>query len=82
MVEPLKITNEMTTMKQKRKDEIMESINNDIRKAISYGWTDTNFNCCEDGLYDEIKREYINAGYKIYPNFFARSGGRNEIIAW
>ena len=82
MAEPLKITKEMINSKQARKDEIMEHINKKIAKAVENGWNETNFDCYDDSLYDEIKREYINAGYKIYPNIFARCGGRNDFIAW
>lgn len=82
MVEPLKITSEMVDKRQKKKDEIMEKINKDIAKAVEYGWNETSFNCGDDSLYDEIKREYIKAGYRIYPNIYARCGGRNDHIAW
>lgn len=82
MVEPFKITKEMIDKRQEKKDEIMEHINKKIAEAVERGWNETNFDCYDDNLYDEIKREYINAGYRVYPNIYARCGGRNDFIAW
>ena len=82
MVEPFKITKEMIDKRQEKKDEIMEHINKEIAEAVNLGRNETNFDCYDDNLYDEIKREYINAGYRVYPNIYARSGGRHDFIAW
>ena len=82
MVKPLVITNEMKESKEKEKDKIMTQINKKISEAIKLGWHETSFDCYDDSLYDEIKKEYIEAGYKIYPNIYARCGGRNDFIAW
>lgn len=82
MVEPFKITKEMIDKKQEKKDEIMKHINKKIAEAVKHGLNETSFDCYDDSLYDEIKREYINAGYRVYPNIYARCSGRHDFIAW
>lgn len=81
MVEPLKITDDMRDMHDKRVDKEINRINNNIKDALDRGWTDCSFDPDED-LFDEVKSAFICAGYKISVNPWARTMYTCYKISW
>ena len=71
MAEPLKITDDMKARHQEILDKNIELVNEDIKKAIEYGWNSTEFSVCDDEVYDEVKKMFMTAGYTFKTNPYA-----------
>ena len=86
-MDPIKITEEMKSNKQRRIDKAVMRQNELIKSAVEHGRHKTIVDCydtVEDGdLFPEIKRIFEKAGYKIQPTGFI--GGirqRTMDICW
>lgn len=80
MIKPLPID---AQERQRRIDKAVQEVNDKITLAIAHGWTDCSFPISnEEPYYKEVKQMFINEGYHIFVNIYARCGGVNETIAW
>lgn len=82
----LEITKEMKNARAERIAKIEKRIDDKIRSAVERGESCTYFPCDKDSdkdVYDEIRRKYERAGYKIKPTGYI--GGvwqLTEDICW
>lgn len=81
MTEPLKITDEMRRIKQKKIDIMIFHINNKIAEAVEREKIETQFDCYFEEVYDEVKRAFENSGYTFRENTWSRTG-YSELICW
>lgn len=88
MSSPMTITEEMMNSREKRVDEIVETVNRGIRRAVEQGSHSCYFACSKDSyseipFYEEVRSRFERAGYRIEPTGYI--GGvwqRTEHIVW
>lgn len=80
MIKPLPID---AKDRQRRLDNAVQKVNDEITLAIAQGWTECTFPIGNDEpFYKEVKKIFIEAGYEIFVNIYARCGGVVEHISW
>lgn len=84
MAEPMKITNEMRNLKQKKIDELVEIVNDRIRYSVEHGRHEACFPVNKDNTYyQDVRGMFEEQGYKIKPTGYI--GGvwqETEDIYW
>lgn len=80
MIKPLPVDE---TDRQKRLDKAIQKVNDEITLAIADNRTECTFPISNDEpLYKEVKKAFLEAGYEIFVNIYARCGGVVEHISW
>ena len=80
MIKPLPIDRDD---RQKRLDAAVQKVNDEITLAIARDWNECTFPISNDEpLYKEVKKIFLDAGYEIFVNIYARCGGVVEHISW